>query len=93
VSAVRPRGASALKGGGEGSAQGCAEAKRLVSAASQSRSATRERRTRVTDEQTITSRGCEGGSPCARRGLDGDGLGDLDRDPMKQGGTTKCEMS
>ena len=67
------------------------EAKRSVPAASQSRSAMRKRRTRVTDEQTITSRGCEGRSPCARRGLDGDGLGDLDRDPTKQGGITKCE--
>jgi len=30
-----------------------------------------ERRTRVTDEQAITSRGCEGRNPCTRRGLDG----------------------
>jgi hypothetical protein len=68
------------------------EAKRSVPAALQSRSARRERRTRITDEQAITSRGCEVRSPCARRGLDGDGLGDPDRDPMKEGGTTKCEM-
>jgi hypothetical protein len=60
------------------------QAKRSVSAASQSRSASESAAHASLNEQAMTSRGCEGQSPCARRGLDGDGLGDPDRDPIKE---------